>query len=94
MSNKFAQNPQRRPPAGWKVENWFFKTVLTQARRTNYPPLIQRVEQMKDAKRHDLVIISDRIARAANGLEDPALIDIDSMLEQDRKQFNETEKIQ
>jgi hypothetical protein len=80
--NKFAQDPQRRPPSGWKVENRLFQTVLASAIRTGYAPLIARVQQMQDAPRRDLVRIMNHVARAAKGLEDPAAIDIDVMLQQ------------
>jgi len=79
--NKFAQDPQRRAPAGWKVDNWLYRTVLTNAQRTGCQALITRVAQMKDAPRHELVLIADVVARAARGLVVAETVDIDTILE-------------
>lgn len=83
-NNQWAHNPQRRPPTGWKTSNWMFRTVLTQAKRAGYQPLIHRVEQMNTASRHELALVLDPIARAAKGDIDPATIDIDAILEEDK----------
>ena len=78
--NKFAQDPQRRAPAGWKVDNWLYRTVLTNAQRTGYQPLIDRIRQMKDGPRHDLILIANEVARAAKGVVAPESVDIDTLL--------------
>lgn len=83
--NKFAQDPQRRPPAGWKVDKWFFKSVLVKATRTGHQPLIDRVKQMENSTQHELTLVADIIARAAKGFVDPTSIDIDAILANDIK---------
>ena len=80
--NKFAQNPQRRAPNQWKVDNLLYQIVLANAQKTGHEPLIQRVEQMKTGTRHDLAVVANPIARAAKGRIDATTIDIDAMLKQ------------
>lgn len=79
--NKFAQDPQRRPPPGWRVENMTYQRMLADAQRTGCQSLIEQVEALRDAERSDQYKVSTIVSDALKGRIEPATVDLQGVID-------------
>lgn len=80
--NPHREDPTKKPPPGWKVENILWQRMMTQAVRTGCQSLIDQVDALKEAFRGDLVIVMETITRAAKGEIDPETLNLQQMIDE------------
>ena len=91
--NIYRQDPQKRPPPGWKVSNILYQRIVVQAQRTGCQALIDQVVALKDAPHSALVLIVEPVTQAAKGSVDAAMLNLQQIIDE-RKRHETTQTIE
>lgn len=79
--NHHREDPTKKPPPGWKVENILWQRMMTQAVRTGCQSLIDQVDALKEAFRGDLVIVMEIVTQATKGDVDPKSLNLHQIID-------------
>jgi len=90
----YHEDPQKRPPPGWKVKNILYQRMLAEAQRVGHIGLLEQVKKFEQASHDDIAVVMNAVTSAAKGDKDPDEINLSALLEKshpDEKQAPQAE---